>query len=110
MQFVSILRPIPGRCIHLFPLSLLVLRILRTTTTDWVSRIFSIETHNRCSSAPLLCRFADPSREAEEHMVNSPDNVYPILPPHWFTRVTESLDGRASLHTTSLRGCKEGER
>jgi hypothetical protein len=41
MQFVSILRRIPRRCNRLFPLPLLVLRILRTTTTDIGSAIFS---------------------------------------------------------------------
>ena len=112
MQLVSILRRIPRRCIHLFPLPLLVLRILRTTTTDIGSAIFS---HHRNPHSLFLphsypAGFADPSRESDEHRINLPDNVHPILPPNWLTRITESLDGRASLHTTSLRGCEEGER
>src|ERR1700722_19689705 len=76
-----------------------------------VSRIFSpSRSPITISSALLSCRFADPSRESDEHRINLPDDVYPILPPDWLTRVTESLNGRASLHTTNLRGCEEGER
>jgi len=112
MPFVSILGSIPRRCIHLLPLPLLVLRILRTTTTDIGSAVIFSPSKSpiTVSSALLSCRFADPSRESDEHKINLPDNVYPILPPDWLTRVTESLDGGASFHTTSLRGYEEGER
>jgi hypothetical protein len=60
-QFVSILRRNPRRCIHLFPLPLLVLRILRTTTTDIGSAIFSHHRNPQSLflSALLSCRFAD---------------------------------------------------
>src|SRR5271156_5767707 len=66
MQLVSILRRIPRRCIHLFPLPLLVLRILRTTTTDIGSAIFSHHRNPHSLFLPHSCPadYADPSRES----------------------------------------------